>query len=40
MCMLQRILSPSDTICESTVFHMTAHNIYANSAYYLYANSL
>ena len=30
---LQCILLPCDTICDSAVFHVTAHDNYANSTY-------
>ena len=40
ICTLQCILLPCDTICNSAVFHMTIHNIYANSTQDLFANSI
>ena len=33
ICTLQCILLSCDTTCDSAVFHMTAHDIYANSAH-------
>ena len=33
ICTLQCILPSCDTICDSAVFHMTAYDIYANSAH-------
>ena len=39
MCTLQCILLSCDTVCDSAVFRMTAHDIYANSAHGICANS-
>ena len=40
ICTLQCILLPCDTICDSAVSHMTAHDIYANNAHDLCATSI
>ena len=40
MCTLQCILLSCDTVSDSAVFRMTAHDICTNSAHDPYANSL
>ena len=39
ICTLQRILLSCDTVCDSAVFRKTAHDIYANGAQCICANS-